>query len=345
MWFVVPGALDQITGGYLFDKRIVEGLRASGRNVDVIELPGRFPEADETARTAAARALAALPNGSRVVIDGLALAALEQCLAREAARLRLAAFVHHPLALETGLSTAEAARYATLERALLPLFAGIICPSPQTAAEMRAYGAEHVEIAPPGIEKPGSFPERRGKGPVQLVCVGTLTPRKAHLVLIDALAQLLELEWRLVCIGSLDRDVETVAAVRARLTATGLESRVTLAGEWPPARLAVAYQDSDLFVLPSFHEGYGMAFAEAMAWGLPIVATRAGAIPETVPETAGILVPPGDAAALATALREILTDPAQRARLAAAARTHAATLPSWDEAVACWAAAFDRLTA
>jgi glycosyltransferase involved in cell wall biosynthesis len=344
MHFIVPGRLDQVTGGYLFDRRIVDGLRSSGRSVAVIELPGTFPDADEAARAGLADALATMPDRARAVIDGLALAAGELCLPREAARLRLVAFVHHPLALETGLGAGEAARYAALERCLLPLFAGIICPSPRTASEVAAYGARHVEVAPPGVEKPRHVPARSHDGKVQLLCVATLTPRKGHAVLIEALARLSEFDWHLTLIGSTERDLATTQAVRASLAAHRLADRVTIAGEWPPARLAEAYAAADLFVLPSFHEGYGMAFAEAMAWGLPIVATRAGAIPDTVPEAAGRLVAPGDVAALAAALKTVIADAALRARLAAAARAHAARLPSWPEAVARWHAAFERLT-
>lgn len=343
MHFIVPGPLDQITGGYLFDRRVVEGLRAMGRDVEVIELPGRFPDADDRACDSLGAVLARLPRGARAVADGLALAAFEPFLPRAAERLRLVAFIHHPLALETGISAEEARRYAALERKLLPSFAGVICPSPRTAAEVTAYGVRKVEIAPPGVDRPERVPERRHRGPLRLLCVATLTPRKGHLVLLDALARLLDLDWRLTLIGSLDRDPATTESVRRRIAQSGIQDRVALAGERPPGSLGDVYSEADVFVLPSYHEGYGMAFAEAMAWGLPIVATRAGAIPETVPAEAGLLVPAGDAAALAEALREIIVDEALRAKLALGAASHAATLPSWPEAIADWAAAFDRL--
>ena len=113
----------------------------------------------------------------------------------------------------------------------------------------------------------------------------------------------------------------------------------------PPAKLAAAYDAADLFVLPSYHEGYGMAFAEALAHGLPIVATRAGAIPDTVPESAGILVPPGDVAALAAALSRVIEDRALLTRLSAGARAAGAALPDWNEAVAQWRNAIIRLSA
>src|SRR5439155_21666989 len=116
-------------------------------------------------------------------------------------------------------------------------------------------------------------------------------------------------------------------------------------GERPSGELPAEYRTADCFVLPSFHEGYGMAFAEALSHGLPVVAARAGAVPSTVPESAGVLMPPGDVAALAAALRRIITEPDLRGRLAAGALAAGARLPDWDHAVRGWAAAFDRLVA
>ncbi len=345
--FLVPGALDQLTGGYLFDQRIVAGLRAAGRDVAVAELAGAFPAADDLARASFAAFLAGCPDGTAAAIDGLALAGGEECLPREAARLRLVAFVHHPLAQETGLPVAVAARFAALERRLLPLLRGAICPSAETARALVRYGvaAECVAIVPPGTAKANAPPARRsdGGGPLRLLCVATVTPRKGHLVLIEALASLGECEWQLLCVGSLTRDPAAAAALSAAIARHRLERRVTLAGEWAPERLSAAYAAADVFVLPSFHEGYGMAFAEALAHGVPVVATAAGAIVETVPEGAGILVAPGDAAALASALRQIVSDGDLRHRLAAGAVRAGAALPDWDATVRRWAAAFDRL--
>jgi len=131
--FIIPGALDQLTGGYLFDRHVIEGLRASGRAVDAIELPGQFPNADDVARGAAREALARLPDGTVAVIDGLALLAFTDCLEREAKRLRVVAFVHHPLADETGLSERERRRVGALEARLLELARGVLAPSESTA--------------------------------------------------------------------------------------------------------------------------------------------------------------------------------------------------------------------
>lgn len=124
--FLVPGRLDQLTGGYLYDRHVVDGLRARGRAVDVLELPGRYPDVDADTRCAAADALAGNADGSTVVIDGLALPGLADALPEQASRLNLVGFIHHPLSLETGLSQASARHYAQLESALWPLLKGAL---------------------------------------------------------------------------------------------------------------------------------------------------------------------------------------------------------------------------
>jgi glycosyltransferase involved in cell wall biosynthesis len=261
--------------------------------------------------------------------------------------LRLVAFVHHPLAEETGLSRSEGARAAALEAALLPRFRGVICPSARTAAAVEHYGVspERIAIVAPGTTRSKRYFRPRPRRSRALLCVASLIPRKGHRVLVEALAQVRDLDWELLCIGSLERDPATTRAVRRMIKATRLDRRVTLAGEWQPQSVARAYKLADIFVLPSFYEGYGMACAEAMVHGLPIIATAAGAIRETVPREAGLLVPPGDAAALARALRRMIAEPPLAARFAAASRAAGARLAEWPRAIEAWESALCRLAA
>jgi glycosyltransferase involved in cell wall biosynthesis len=385
--FVVPGRLDQLTGGYLYDRHIVEGLRDMGRVVDVIALPGSYPDADAATRSAAAEALANVPDGNTVIIDGLALPGFEDCLQAQARRLHLIGLIHHPLSLETGLDAVGARRYAALEAKLWPQLKGAICPSEHTARAVLASGlpADRVAVVAPGTHRPAAIRRTASaEGPLQWLAVGSITPRKGHLLLVEALAALNHglhrdlhhglsddglphglqhglhhgldrglhhdprqdhgnLDWRLTCIGSLERDPAAVSALRARIATHHLEDRIALLGEQPAERLAEAYQSAHLFVLPSYHEGYGMVFAEALAHGLPVIATTAGAIPDTVPAAASLLVPPGDVPALRNALWQALTDTALRARLTAAAVQAAHTLPDWGSAVRNWATALDKV--
>jgi glycosyltransferase involved in cell wall biosynthesis len=336
--FVVPGRLDQLTGGYLFERQVVEGLRARGRSVRVIELTGRDPATK-------AAVIAGLPEDSKVVVDGLALNRLGDLIAAQAGRLRLVAFVHGPLAQETDLLPAAAERAALREAQLLSRVRGVLCPSRKTAAAVEGYGVppERIAVVAPGAARPRS-PAAVRHGPVrELLCVANLVPRKGHTLLVEALAGIRRLDWRLTCIGSLTRDPATTRAVRRKISTTGLAGRIVLAGEWPQKRLGHAYREADAFVLPSFHEGYGMVYAEAMVHGLPVIATTAGAIPDTVPRHAGLLVPPGDRPALTRALRRVLRQPALAARMAAGSRAAGARLPGWRQATQLWEAAFDRL--
>jgi len=337
--FVVPGRLDQLTGGYLFERHIVEGLRVRGRVVRVVELAARDPDGGSAT-------LSGLTEGTRTVVDGLALAVLGDAAVPQMRRLRLVAFVHGPLARETDLSPAAAARAILREAGLLSRVRGIICPSRSTAAAIEDYGVSpgRIAVVPPGTARPNRPPIVR-RGPVRaLLCVANLVPRKGHAVLVEALARIRDLDWSLTCIGSLDRDPATARSVRSKISASGLGRRITLTGECPPQRVARAYSKADAFVLPSFHEGYGMVYAEAMVHGLPVIATTAGAIPETVPRQAGLLVPPGDSWALARALRRVIAEPAFAAGLAAGSRAAGATLPGWSQATVGWETAFDRLT-
>ncbi len=349
---LVPGALDQFTGGYLFDRRVVDGLRASGRSVRVVELPGAYPDADAAARSAASDALHDLPDGSLAVIDGLALPGFADCLQVEARRLRLLGFIHHPLSLETGIAPAMAERMAGIERRLWPMLRGLLCPSAHTARCLADAGVDTacIVVTPPGTERPpegaSRQPARAGDGgTLRLLSIGSVVPRKGHRLLVEALAGLTALPWRLACIGSLERDSGAVAEVRAAIARHGLGERIALAGEQSPDALAAAWRDADVFVLPSSHEGYGMAYAEAMTHGLPVIGTTAGAIPDTVPATAGLLVEPGDVDALRGALRRIMVDDALRQRLSDGAREAAAELPDWPAAVRRWTEAADRLAA
>jgi glycosyltransferase involved in cell wall biosynthesis len=340
---VVAGRLDQRTGGYIHDRRMVEGLRALGWTAQVHELAGRFPQADAMARSAGAEARAKMSPGALPVIDGLALPAF----AEPGDRLPWpwVALVHHPLSLETGLAPAEARALADLEGRLLARAARVIVTSPGTRRDLAAYDVAGARI---GVVCPGTDAAplaRGGPGPGRaLLCVASLTPRKGHVVLLEALGQLTDLEWHLTCVGSAERDPACARAIAAALDRLGLHERVTLVGERAEADLAPFYDRADLFVLASYHEGYGMVLTEALARGLPVIATRAGAIPDTVPADAGLLVPAGDPQALAAALRQVMTAPGLRGRLMAGARAARRTLPSWSDAARAFAAELAGLT-
>jgi glycosyltransferase involved in cell wall biosynthesis len=333
--FVVPGSIEQRTGGYVYDARMVGEMRAAGWRVEVHELAGSFPDTDTMAATSMARALGSIPDDAPVVIDGLAGGGLPEVLAPHAHRLRLVGLVHHPLAEETGLPEASATRFAQSERAALAVCRGVVVTSPFTRSRLEAYGVplRLVHVAVPGTEpaEPALGP---GPGaPPRLLCVGSITQRKGHLVLLEALERVRALPWTCALAGSASLDPAHARLVSRRLQDLGLGERVDFLGELDRDALDEAYRTSSLFVLASHYEGYGMALTEAMARGLPILSTTGGAIPYTVPVEAGVLVPPGDADAFADALKSLLADGGDRiGTLRSGAVRVAGMLPDWREA-------------
>ncbi len=277
------------------------------------------------------------------MVDGLALGALPAEAAAQAERLRLVALVHHPLARETGLDPARAAALRSSETAALAAVRRSVVTSPFTAADLVHFGvaADRIGVARPGTDAVRSLP-RLSRRRMEILCVGTLTPRKGHRTLLRALAKLRHLPWRLTCVGSLTRDPRHARAVRAECGRLRLTGRVRFLGEVDGPALAACYRRADLFALASYHEGYGMAAAEALAHGLPVVATCAGALADTVPPGAGLRVRPGSVRELSAALRRVVADASLRRRLAAGARRSRRRLPGWGATAAAFAAELER---
>ncbi|WP_295584695.1 glycosyltransferase family 4 protein [uncultured Lamprocystis sp.] len=344
LWFLVPGAMDTPTGGYRYDRRIIAGLHDLGWLVEVGRLDASFPDPSTSALTAAARTLAALPDASAVVVDGLAFGALPAAAAAHGGRLRLIALIHHPLAAESGLAPERVAALHQSETRALAAARGVVVTSAATADLLGDYQVprSRIRVVEPGTDP---APAARGSagGPLQLLCVAALTQRKGHDLLLQALAPLRGRDWRLTCVGSPARDPAYAARLTALCDTLDLAGRVAFVGVLDEAALARCYDGADLFVLATRFEGYGMACAEALAHGLPILATRAGAVPATVPSTAGLLVAPDDPAALTAALARLLEEPKLRHRLAAGSRAAGLGLPTWQTAAAAFARSIEEL--
>jgi glycosyltransferase involved in cell wall biosynthesis len=332
---VVPGDLSSRTGGYIYDRQITDGLAQRGWSVTACELDDSFPWPTPSACAHAEEVFAAIPPGTPTLVDSLALGAIPETVERHALRIPIVALMHMPLPSDLGLSPAAAARLAQGERRALRAAARIVVTGTATLAWLREYDLppSHVVVIEPGTTRAPLAVGSSGE-PLQLLSVGTLNPGKGHEDLLTALAAVPARSWRLTCAGSLTRHAPTAESVREVVRRLNLEGRVELVGELDEPSLERCYHAADLFVLASRRETYGMAVAEALAHGLPVVSTTTGAIPDLVGHDAGILVPPGDRRALADALRRIMTDAALRSRLAAGARRVRERLPGWDRAIA-----------
>jgi glycosyltransferase involved in cell wall biosynthesis len=330
--FAVPGDLATPTGGYGYDRRIIQELRELGWHVDVADIGDEFPFPSTAQRATALAILSAVPAGYPVVLDGLAFGALPEAGALRC-RTPLIALVHQPLALDPGLDATQADIFRRSERTALAAAARVVVTSESTARIVMAdYDVPFQRIS---VVRPGNDPVPAALGSndgvVRLLSVGSVVPVKGYDLLIAAVAALTDMPWRLTIAGDRTRNPAAATRLDADIEARGLSDRVVVLGAVPPERINELFLASDVFVLASRFEGYGMALAEAIAHGIPVISTRTGAIPQTVPAGAGLLVPPEDVTALAQALRRLIGDPSERRRLAANARAAAARLPTWQD--------------
>lgn len=345
--FVVPGDIDDTdapSGGNHYDRRLCDGLRASGRTVRELAMPGAWPRPGEAARTGLTRSLAALPDGTVVLLDGLVACGVPEVVVPEAGRLKLAVLVHLPLADEPGQEDLNAA-----ERTVLEAAGAVVATSPWAKEHLIAHhGLEpsRVHAVTPGTD-PASLASGTD-GSTRLLSVASVTPRKGHDVLVEALAAVADLPWECEFVGPLRRDPEYVTRLHRQIGGHGLGDRVRLEGPLTGKRLDDAYAGADLVVLASRAETYGMVVTEALARGIPVLATAVDGVPDTLgwdPTGAvpGLLVPPDDPGAMAAALRRWLVGPELRGRLRAAARLRRGMLPAWDDTARRMATVLSRL--
>jgi glycosyltransferase involved in cell wall biosynthesis len=342
--FAIPGDLQARTGGYGYDRRVLAALPSFGVEAVHCALPGGFPHPSPAAVAESVAAMrAALRPGDVALIDGLAFGALPESALIEIGA-PIVALCHHPLCLETGLAPERSAALRESERRALALAAHMVVTSPHTGALLtREFAAprEKISVAVPGTDP---VPRARGSnGAPALLAVGSIIPRKAFDLLVEALAGLAGLDWRLRIVGGDTPSPQTARALDALIAAKDLASRIERAGELADEPLGELFDASDVFVSASLYEGFGMALAEALARGLPIVTTTGGAAAETIPDAAALKIPPGDVHALREALRRLISDASLRLQLADASWRAGQGLPRWEDAARILAEAVQRV--
>jgi len=328
---VLPAGIDdpaRPSGGNVYDRRVLDGLARRGQQAEEHPVAGSWPVPDSGDLGRLSDVLAALPDDSVVLIDGLVASGSAAVLPREAGRLRLVVLLHMPVGPDRG------------EELVLAAAAAVLTTSAWARTQLRTwYGLRHVDVALPGVDPVEHVTRHRDAGGTSFLCVAAVVPGKGHDVLLEALAALGDRAWTLTCVGSLDVDPVFVAALQTQVYARTWERRVLFTGPLSAAALATSYDAADLLVLPSRSESYGMVVAEALAHGLPVVASAVGGVPEALggrePADAmpALLVAPGDAPALTGALRSWLDDPGLRDRLGRAAARRRPALRSWEATV------------
>jgi glycosyltransferase involved in cell wall biosynthesis len=328
---VVPVGIDdpaEVSGGNRYDREICKCLRNSGWTVREIASSGSWPRPGPPASAGLARALDRVPDGALVLVDGLIASAAAAVLVPRSARLRIVVLVHMPLGGD--------AVPVDEERAVLTAARAVVTTSEWTRDHL--LGRYPLDPARVHVSHPGTDPTTATWGTAaggRLLCVAVVAPHKGQDLLLEALAAITELSWQCILVGPLDRAPGFVAALQERTATAGIAERVRFAGTLTGEALRRVYRDADLLVLPSRAETYGMVVADALAAGLPVIATAVGGVCEAIGWTPsgrpGLVVPRDDPASFAQALRCWLTTPELRRRLRAAALQRRMTLPRWRE--------------
>jgi glycosyltransferase involved in cell wall biosynthesis len=329
VYAVLPDGVDDLarpSGGNVYDRRVLRELERLGHHVVELPVVGSWPtpEAGDLERLDAS--LATVPDGGVALVDGLVASGAARVVPRHAGRLRMVVLLHMPTGPDRG------------EEHVLGSVAAVVTTSAWARDRLRGwYGLTQLHVALPGVDPVDAAPPRRtAAGGTSFLCVAAVHPGKGHDLLLEALSALGDRAWTLTCVGSLDVDPDHVSALQTQVYARSWERRVIFTGPLAGRALGSAYGAADLLVLPSRSESYGMVVVEALAHGVPVVATAVGGVREALGRAPvgglpGMLVPPEDPAALAGALRAWLDDPGLRERLGRAAAGRRPTLRRWTD--------------
>lgn len=340
--FVIPGDINTPTGGYIYDRKLLEKLRDRGVKATVVSLADTFPNPSEEDQKRAFAKLSKLGENTPIIIDGLALGALDPSTV-SAIKSPIIALVHHPLAFESGLAEKDRYRLFVTELENLKRAKRILVPSGFTKnllIDEYRVDRELITVSTPGIDvnplKP--FPTT----PPLILSVGILTYRKGHDVLLRALAKIVDLPWQAVIAGSV-RDQGYADELISLQSELGLQSRVIFKGHVEPEELSIYYSKAHVFALATRHEGYGMVFAEAMANGLPIITCDAGASAETIGVKAGIFTDVDSPNNFAEALSKLLRSDQLHKQMSSASLARASELGDWGQTASHFITALDEI--
>jgi glycosyltransferase involved in cell wall biosynthesis len=318
---VTLGSPDQLTGGYLYHRRMADHAPANDARIEFV--PARVLHNPLTSVC------------DVVLVDSIAAAAVAPWARRHRSGRPLAAILHQPPGGidHRGLRRAVKAR---LDRSFYRRCAVLMSASAALRDELvaeHALPASRMHVVPPGCDPAifhGQAPDLRVGRRAAFLSVGNWMARKGTLELLEAFSRLPPDVATLHLVGRQDVEARYTARIRERLSAPDLANRVVVYGPVPSDEVARLYAGADAFVLPSYREPYGTVYGEALAAGLPVVGWRAGNLPHlAVDGREGVVLQPGDIAHLSDALHRLAVDHEWRARLQAAARQRGKSLPTW----------------
>lgn len=339
--FLVSGSLESLTGGYIYDRQLVDYLRQEGHTVELIHLPGR-DYLDRLVQNAVLPLSKELNHLSPDILlqdelDHPALILLNHKLKRQA-NYPIISIVHHLRSCEFRPEW-QNSMYRRIEKQYLMSVDGFVFNSRTTRSVVESL----IRMPKPGViaypcgnrlSRQISVAEIKERawmpGPLRVLFLGNLIRRKALHTLIAALAKLPENTWFLTIIGDLCMDRSYVKTIRNQIRENNLNENISMPGPVTDSELAVSLKENQVLVVPSYYEGFGIAYLEGMGFGLPAIGTTTGGANEIISHGQdGYLIPAGNSSVLSQYLHELSNDRRRLESMSLNALRHFESHPSW----------------
>ncbi|HEX2933974.1 MAG TPA: glycosyltransferase family 4 protein [Bacteroidales bacterium] len=332
--FLIPGDIDTLASCYIYDKRLIEGLKKKGHAVEVHRLSDDFPFPSDESIIQFTKTIRQIPKGETVIIDSLALGVIPAVLKELSITNPIIGLMHLPLSVDPNYSAYQRTLITKPEMEALGYVGKFIVSSLYTQETLINLGIDEnkINLVTPGIDdvpQKKNYPER----PSKLLSIANMCRSKDHSLLVRALTALKDKDWELHCYGNLDWDRNYLADFQALIRKNNLQKKILVHGTISGKELSDAYLEADLFVHPSDFETYGMAMVEALAHGLPVVASTGGGIQKTIPSKMAQFFKPSDVYGLQSILEELFENPVIYKRLYTQALTYKQTAQTWSQTI------------
>jgi glycosyltransferase involved in cell wall biosynthesis len=332
--FLIPGDINTLTGGYVYDKIIINGLRNLGYGITVHQLGGDFPFPSAENLEHCKRILDSIPNRELVFIDSLAFGPMHMLLKDYQGKNPILPIIHLPLSQNPNYNEESKKLLAEQERRAFDYANSVVAVSWFTKQLIVGYGVnpDNVWVITPGVFRVPRKTEYPGL-PENILCVGSFLPGKGQLVLVHALADMQQYAWSLSMYGIPEFDTDYVQSIKKTIDEAGLAKRVLMHKQVSGDELNAAYLRTDLFILPSLFENFSMALNDALIHGIPVITTTAGGIPFSVPKSMGLFISPGSQGELKQAIKELLTNSSLYKHLYRSASQYYKTANTWENSI------------
>lgn len=342
---VITGRLETLTGGFLYDRFLVDALRRRGHRVEVVGLPRRsYPLSLADNFRPGLRQRLFSGRWGLLLQDELAHPCLFNVNRSVRARVRkpIAGIVHQLLCLQPRRKWLNAL-YRFFEAGYLSTLDAFVFNSEETRRQVRRLiGQERPHsVARPAGDRLGGLPSpdaitarAERAGPLELLFVGNLSPVKGLEQLLRALARMPMAGWRLAVVGDADMDHAYARRVRRLASRLGLSDRVAFLGRLEGDDLRAEFLRCHAFAMPFAHEGFGIAALEAMGFGLPVIGSTRGAVGEFVRHGEnGWLAAPEDLSAVCRRIEAWMSDRRLLAKMGRSALATHRAWPTWEESM------------